>query len=184
MQRIPLHQRENEEDKVVRGLAKLVIGLVQTLKELMEKQARRRIREGFLTVEEQDRLGLTFMQLNNKIEELAKVFHLDRQELSLAVDTLDSDYPSIGEGDYSPPRSASLADLLNSIIEKGALVLGQLEISVADVDLINAQLLLVLNSIKDRKKKVLKTDQLREKLEHSSERDHKVGYAEPKIIVK
>ena len=67
MEKVSLNP-ENVSD----GLAQLVLTLLETIKQLMEKQAIRRMREGSLTEEEIERLGLTFMKLKVKIKEIAQ----------------------------------------------------------------------------------------------------------------
>jgi hypothetical protein len=61
--RIALNQGD-----VKNGLAKLVLTLVELLRELLERQALRRIEAGSLTSEEIERLGSTFMQLAEQMQ--------------------------------------------------------------------------------------------------------------------
>lgn len=65
------------------GLVKLVLTLVNLIRELMEKQAIRRIEAGSLTDEEIERVGLTFMKLEEKMEELKTYFDLEEKDLNL-----------------------------------------------------------------------------------------------------
>ena len=53
-----------------KGLAQLVLTLVDLLRQLMERQALRRIEGGSLTADEVERLGETFMLLEQRMEEL------------------------------------------------------------------------------------------------------------------
>ncbi len=59
-------------ENVERGLAKLVLTLVDLLRKLMEKQALRRMDEGQLTDSEIERMGNAFFLLDEKIEQLKK----------------------------------------------------------------------------------------------------------------
>ena len=52
-----------DPERVERGLAQLVLTLVELLRQLMERQALRRIEAGALSDEEIERLGQTFMKL-------------------------------------------------------------------------------------------------------------------------
>jgi hypothetical protein len=151
MQRASLIPIEKDREKVTDGLAKLVLTLLETLKELMERQARHRIKEGSLSEQEIERLGVAFLQLNQKIGEMASLFNLDRKELMLGLGPLDSGR-SLHTGANSQKQILSLVDLLDRVVEKGVVVFGDLGISVADVDLINVQLRLVVNAVKDRRK--------------------------------
>ena len=58
-------------DKLQKGLAKLVLAIVELLRQILERQAQRRVSSGNLTAEEVERLGLTFMQLKEKMSDLS-----------------------------------------------------------------------------------------------------------------
>lgn len=84
-----LPQRINSDPEgVQRGLAKLVLTLVELLRQLMERQALRRMEGGTLTDEEIERLGVTFMRLNQQMDELLLVFDLKREDLNLDLGPL------------------------------------------------------------------------------------------------
>ena len=151
MQRASLIPNEKDRDKITNGLAKLILTLLETLKELIERQARHRIKEGSLSEQEIERLGIAFMQLNQKIGEIASLFNLDRKDLTLRLAFLDSEKSLITEA-TSEKQILSLVDLLDRVVEKGVVVFGDLGISLADVELINVQLRLVVNAVKDRNK--------------------------------
>ena len=71
-----------------KGLAHLVLTLIELLRELMERQALRRIESGTLTDEEIERLGRTFMALSERMEELKRVFGLEDEDLNLDLGPL------------------------------------------------------------------------------------------------
>jgi hypothetical protein len=71
-----------------KGLAQLVLTLVELLRELMERQALRRIEAGTLSDEEVERLGRTFMALSERMDELKEVFGLTDQDLNLNLGPL------------------------------------------------------------------------------------------------
>jgi hypothetical protein len=73
---------------VERGLAQLVLTLVELLRQLMERQALRRMDDGTLTDDEIDRLGETFMKLEQRMEELKREFGLDARDLNLSLGPL------------------------------------------------------------------------------------------------
>jgi len=73
---------------VERGLAKLVLTLVELIRKLLEKQAMRRIEGGSLTDEEIERIGLTLLKLENKMQELKQIFGLKDEELNLKLGPL------------------------------------------------------------------------------------------------
>ena len=74
---------EINKDDVTKGLGKLVLTVVELIRELLERQAIRRMDGGSLTEEEVDNLGLTFKQLNKKIEELKGFFGIDDLNIDL-----------------------------------------------------------------------------------------------------
>lgn len=75
-------------EKVEHGLARLVLTIVELIRQLIEKQALRRIKAGSLTDVEIERLGETLMRLENKMEELKKVFGLNDDDLNLNLGPL------------------------------------------------------------------------------------------------
>lgn len=74
--------------QVEKGLAKLVLTLVDLIRKLMEKQAIRRMDEGELHASEIERLGNTFYLLDEKMEQLKKVFDLEDDDLNLDLGPL------------------------------------------------------------------------------------------------
>ena len=77
-----------DPEKVERGLAQLVLTLIELLRELMERQALRRMEQGTLTDDEIERLGQTFMRLSERMDELTSAFGLERKELNLNLGPL------------------------------------------------------------------------------------------------
>ena len=81
-----------DAEAVENGLAKLVLSIVELIRRLLERQALRRMDGGNLTEEEIERLGLALMKLEDKMEELKRVFGLEDEDLNLSlgpVRTLD-----------------------------------------------------------------------------------------------
>ena len=75
-------------DDVKNGLGKLVLTLVELLRELLERQAIRRMESGSLTEEEVERLGMTFMQLSEQVEVLKQTFCLTNEDLNIDLGPL------------------------------------------------------------------------------------------------
>ena len=73
---------------VEKGLAKLVLTLVDLIRKLMEKQAVRRMEGGFLTAVEVERMGTAFLLLDKKMEQLKKNFALKDEDLNLDLGPL------------------------------------------------------------------------------------------------
>ncbi len=72
-----------EPEKVEQGLAKLVLSLIELLRQLMERQAIRRMEAGSLSPDEIERLGATLMKLEERMEELKEHFGIDDLNLDL-----------------------------------------------------------------------------------------------------
>jgi gas vesicle protein GvpK len=79
---------EADPENVERGLAQLVLTLVELLRQLMERQAIRRVEAGGLTDEQVERLGSTLMLLEARMEELRDVFGLAEEDLNLDLGPL------------------------------------------------------------------------------------------------
>jgi hypothetical protein len=62
--------------------------VVELLRQLMERQALRRIDGGTLSEEQEERLGRTFMELDKRMEELREEFGLDEEDLNLHLGPL------------------------------------------------------------------------------------------------
>lgn len=79
---------EADPENVERGLAKLVLTVIELLRQLMERQAMRRVEAGTLSDAEIERLGLTFVRLQQRMEELKAAFGLEGEELNLDLGPL------------------------------------------------------------------------------------------------
>ncbi len=71
-----------------RGLAQLVLTVVELLRQLMERQAVRRMESGSLTDDQIERMGDTFMKLEQRMEELRDHFGLSAEDLNLDLGPL------------------------------------------------------------------------------------------------
>ena len=77
-----------QPDNVRNGLAQLVLTLVELIRELLERQALRRVEAGTLTEDQIERLGQTFCRLSEEIERLKKYFALSDEDLNLDLGPL------------------------------------------------------------------------------------------------
>lgn len=75
-------------ENVEQGLAKLVLTVIELLRKLMENQALRRIENGTVTDEETERMGETFMKLDEKMKELREIFNLKESDLNIDLGPL------------------------------------------------------------------------------------------------
>jgi hypothetical protein len=77
-----------DPETVERGLVQLVLTLVELLRQLMERQAVRRLDAGAMTPEETERVGLTLMLLEKRMAELRDHFGLTPEDLNLDLGPL------------------------------------------------------------------------------------------------
>jgi len=77
-----------DPENVKKGLGQLVLTVVELIRQLLEKQALRRIESGSLTDREVERLGLTFLGLNEQLEWLKQEFGLTDEDLNLDLGPL------------------------------------------------------------------------------------------------
>ena len=77
-----------DPEKVERGLAQLVLTLVELLRQLMERQALRRMEQGTLSDDEVERMGETFMKLERRMQELKDHFDFEDKDLNLNLGPL------------------------------------------------------------------------------------------------
>ena len=75
-------------ENIEQGLAKLVLSLIELLRQLMERQAIRRMQGGSLTDKQVEDMGEALMKLEAKIHELAKHFNLTPADLNLDLGPL------------------------------------------------------------------------------------------------
>ncbi|GLZ03370.1 hypothetical protein Acsp03_08370 [Actinomadura sp. NBRC 104412] len=85
----PVMQRlRSEPETVERDLVKLVLTLVELVRQLMERQALRRAEDGDLTDEQIERLGLALMRLEEAMTRLKNHFGLTDNDLNLDLGPL------------------------------------------------------------------------------------------------
>jgi hypothetical protein len=77
-----------DPDNVERGLAQLVLTIIELLRQLMERQALRRVEAGGLDEQTIERLGATLMALEERMEELKQTFGLRDEDLNLDLGPL------------------------------------------------------------------------------------------------
>lgn len=79
---------ETDSDSVERDLIKLVLTIVELVRQLMEKQALRRVDEGDLEDDQVEELGTALMRLEEAMEELKSRYDLTTEDLNLDLGPL------------------------------------------------------------------------------------------------
>ena len=75
-------------ETIEKSLAKLVLSLIELLRQLLERQAIRRMEGNSLTEEQVEQMGEALMKLESKIAELATHFNLTPADLNLDLGPL------------------------------------------------------------------------------------------------
>ncbi|MGW3244103.1 gas vesicle protein K [Streptomyces sp. NPDC001070] len=89
----PARRISTDPDTVERDLMKLVLTLVELLRQLMERQALHRVDAGDLTEEEEERLGATLMILHDRMAGLCDQYGLSMSDLNLDLGPLGTLLP-------------------------------------------------------------------------------------------
>lgn len=79
---------ETDENDIEAGVAKLVLTLVEFIRQVLEHQAIRRMEGGSLTDEEVERLGLALLRLEERLDEVKDVFGLADEDLNVDLGPL------------------------------------------------------------------------------------------------
>jgi hypothetical protein len=77
-----------DPDDVKKSVMQLVLTLVDFIRQVMERQAIRRMDEGSLSPEEIERIGTALMKLEETIHDLAKQVGLEPKDLNLDLGPL------------------------------------------------------------------------------------------------
>ena len=77
-----------DPERVEQGLARLVLTVIELLREVLEHQAIRRMDGGTLTEAEIERLGMALLKLNHRMGELKTTFGLTDADLNIDLGPL------------------------------------------------------------------------------------------------
>ncbi|MGY0490339.1 gas vesicle protein K [Streptomyces sp. WG-D5] len=77
-----------DHDTVERDLMKLVLTIIELLRQLMERQAIRRFDTGDLSEDQEERIGLTLMLLEDRMAELRERYDLAPEDLNIDLGPL------------------------------------------------------------------------------------------------
>jgi hypothetical protein len=84
---LPAHLDASPED-IDAGIAKLVLTLIEFIRQVLEHQAVRRMEGGGLSDEEVERLGLALMRLQERLQEVKDVFGVSGEDLNIDLGPL------------------------------------------------------------------------------------------------
>jgi hypothetical protein len=85
----PLPTKEGDaQERPDKGLAQLVLTLVELLRQVVERQALRRMEGGSLPDDQLERMGLALMELEAKMNELRTLFDLEEGDINIDLGPL------------------------------------------------------------------------------------------------
>ncbi len=76
---------ELEPEKIEQGLARLVLSVLELIRDVLERQAVRRMEGGRLSEDEVERLGLALLRLRERLGTIRDAFGLTEDDLELRV---------------------------------------------------------------------------------------------------
>jgi len=77
-----------DPERVEQGLARLVLTVIEVVRKVLEHQAVRRMDGGDLSAEEVERLGLTLLKLDERMQQLKGAFGLTDEDLEIDLGPL------------------------------------------------------------------------------------------------
>jgi gas vesicle protein GvpK len=84
---LPARLQANPED-IDAGLARLVLTLVEFLRQVLEHQAVRRMEGGGLSDDEVERLGMALLRLQDRLSDLKDAFGISDEDLNIDLGPL------------------------------------------------------------------------------------------------
>ncbi|MEW1749940.1 gas vesicle protein K [Streptomyces angustmyceticus] len=84
---------QTDPETVERDLIRLVLTIVELLRQLMERTALHRVDQGDLSEEQEERVGMTLMVLQDRMAELCERYGLTMADLNLDLGPLGSLLP-------------------------------------------------------------------------------------------
>ena len=140
-------QPETQPDKPNAGLAPLLLTVVELIRQLMEAQVIRRMDAERLSEDEINRAATSLQKLEQQVVDLCEVFEIDPTDLNVDLGELGSLLPK--QGGYYPGETSgapTLLELLDRLLHTGIVVEGDVDLGLAQLDLVHAKLRLVLTS--------------------------------------
>lgn len=129
------------------GLAPLLLTVVELIRQLMEAQVIRRMESGDLSDSDLDRASDSLRQLEEQVIRLCEVFEIDPADLNIDLGEVGTLLPK--ESGYYPGETSdnpTILELLDRLLNTGVVVEGDVDLGLAQLNLIHAKLRLVLTS--------------------------------------
>jgi hypothetical protein len=129
------------------GLVPLLLTVVELVRQLMEAQVIRRMEKECLSESELERAAESLQKLEEQVLNLCQIFEIDPADLNINLGDVGTLLPS--PGSYYPGQPGtqpSILELLDRLLNTGIVVDGEIDLGLAQINLIHAKLRLVLTS--------------------------------------
>lgn len=129
------------------GLAPLLLTVVELLRQLMEAQVIRRMEAEELSDSQLEDAADSLRKLEEQVVHLCEIFEIDPADLNIDLGDMGTLLPK--EGGYYPgeqSQSPTILELLDRLMHTGVVIQGDLDLGLAQINLIHAKLRLVLTS--------------------------------------
>jgi Gas vesicle protein K/Gas vesicle protein len=129
------------------GLAPLLLTVVELVRQLMEAQVIRRMEAGELSDLDLEKAADSLRKLEEQVVKLCDVFEIDPADLNIDLGEIGTLLPK-NSGYYPGATSTnpSILELLDRLLNTGVVVEGNVDLGLAQLNLIHAKLRLVLTS--------------------------------------
>jgi len=129
------------------GLAPLLLTVVELVRQLMEAQVIRRMEAEELSEDDLERAAESLRTLEEQVVKLCEVFEIDPADLNIDLGEVGTLLPKTG-GYYPGENSTNptILELLDRLLNTGVVLEGDLDLGLAQLNLIHAKLRLVLTS--------------------------------------
>ncbi|MEO1146458.1 MAG: gas vesicle protein K [Cyanobacteria bacterium J06638_22] len=129
------------------GLAPLLLTVVELLRQLMEAQVIRRMDAEELSEADLERAAESLRTLEEQVVRLCEIFEIDPADLNIDLGEIGTLLPKAG-GYYPGENSTNptILELLDRLLNTGVVLEGDVDLGLAQLNLIHAKLRLVLTS--------------------------------------
>ncbi|HSM81813.1 MAG TPA: gas vesicle protein K [Nodosilinea sp.] len=129
------------------GLAPLLLTVIELVRQLMEAQVIRRMESGYLSDDDLERAADSLRKLEEQVVSMCEIFDVDPADLNIDLGEIGTLLPR--EGSYYPGekhQNPTILELLDRLLDTGVVVEGDVDLGMAQLNLIHAKLRLVLTS--------------------------------------
>lgn len=136
-----------KRDRNESGLAPLLLTVVELVRQLMEAQVIRRMEAEQLSEADIERAAESLRKLEEQVVQLCEVFDIDPADLNIDLGEFGTLLPR--QGAYYPGEksdSPTILELLDRLLHTGVVVQGDLDLGLANINLVHAKLRLILTS--------------------------------------